>query len=308
MLGYATIAVLLVVAAAPALGAVDPPSARLEMDQIVVQAEADMQTVLNQFTNEAIAAETIEQLNAAHDRADRRIATIRSAAVTEIDTLLTQFPDDISADAAAARNKITAAARDAYDEIDYITSLVAPSITPTTTIPPTTTSTTTTMTTAPPTTTTTTTIPSTTTTAPPTTTIPSTTTTTTLAAALDIDPTPPPQSDTPLGIDAEIAYTITPPPQLNLQDDPEQTRTTLRPETSMITSALIENMSVVMPPSVATAVLSLPIVIEILLGTLFSSARSLVLPTAMLIIAAAVLMWREVRLRNRTGAAVQPPM
>lgn len=82
----------------------------------------------------------------------------------------------------------------------------------------------------------------------------------------------------------------------------------LQPNEGMVTAAFVEGMSVVVPPSVATAVLSLPIVIEILIGTIFTSVRSLFVPMALLLIAVGVLVWREMRLPWRGRSAVHPPM
>jgi len=71
----------------------------------------------------------------------------------------------------------------------------------------------------------------------------------------------------------------------------------MRSDSRMMTGTLVEGMSVVLPPAVATAVLSLPIVIEIVIGTLFDSAQSLFVPVLILIGAALIIIWRESRSR-----------
>lgn len=71
----------------------------------------------------------------------------------------------------------------------------------------------------------------------------------------------------------------------------------MRADSRMMTGMLVEGMSVVLPPAVATAVLSLPIVIEIIVGTLFDSAQALFVPVLILITAALIIIWRESRSR-----------
>jgi hypothetical protein len=327
MLGYATFVVLLAGVAAPALGADTVASTRIEIDAAVVQAEANMQSVLNQFTSDAISATSLEELFAARDRANSDIAGIRDRAIATVDALVALYPDDLTADGASARSRIDSAASDAYVEIDDITAQVAPSLPPTstttttttttTTVAPTTTTTTlaptttTTTTTTVPRTTTTTTEPTTTTTTiardTTTTTVTSTTTTTTIAAVVAPPSTPP--TDTSAAIDESVVYAIAPPPRFTgTLEAPTSVSEMLQPESGMVTAAFIEGMSVVVPPSVATAVLSLPIVLEILIGTIFTSVRSLVVPMAFLLVAVGILVWREMKLPGRGRSAVQPPM
>jgi len=307
------LAVLLVSVALPAFGADDAPGTRIEITQVAVQAEADMQTTLNRFTYEAIQAATLEDLAAASNRAHIDITIVRDTAFTEVDALLSLFPDELASDAADARRRIDAAAGAAYAEIDDITGQVAPSLSPapttTTTVPPTTTTVapTSTTTTAPPTTTTTTMAAPSTTTATTTSATTLATTTTTPATATPPMGSPPPKP--PPSIDDAVVYALTPPPQLDVPADGSPSGVgTLRSETGLVTGTFLTTMSVVMPPSVATAVLSVPIVIEILIGTVFSSVRALVVPILVLIVVGGALVWREAGLLVRRRGASQPPM
>jgi len=110
-------------------------------------------------------------------------------------------------------------------------------------------------------------------------------------------------------IDEDVVYALAPPPRfVSTVEEPMSVSEMLQPEAGMVTAAFIEGMSVVVPPSVATAVLSLPIVLEILIGTIFTSVRSLVVPMALLLIGVGVLVWREMRIPGRARSAVQPPM
>jgi len=49
-------------------------------------------------------------------------------------------------------------------------------------------------------------------------------------------------------------------------------------------------------------------VLEILIGTVFSSVRSLVVPMLVLLIVGGTLVWREARLSGRGRSAPHPPM
>ncbi|VAW03403.1 hypothetical protein MNBD_ACTINO01-685 [hydrothermal vent metagenome] len=307
MLGQMILAVLLVGVALPAFGADDAPGTRIEITQVAVQAEADMQTVLNRFTYEAIQASTLEELETVRDRAHSDIAVIRDTAFGDVDALLSLFPDELTSDAADARQRIDSAARSAHDEIDDLTGQVAPSLPP-----------------APTTTTTTTTVPRTTTTTDPTpttTTVPRTTTTTdptptttnvavtTTTTTMTAPPTSPAPPDPPPDIGEAVVYALTPPPQLETPTDELPSVTAaLRSESGLVTGAFVATMSVVMPPSVATAVMSVPIVIEILIGTVFSSVRALVVPILVLIVVGGALAWREAGLSVHRRGAPQPPM
>ncbi len=292
MFGQMILAALLVGVALPALGADTAPGTSIEITQVSVQAEADMQTILNRFTYEAIQATTPEELTAAHDMADNDITTIRNTAVADVDALLSLFPDELVDDASAARSRIDTSARSAHAEIDDITGQIAPALHP----PPTTTTTSTTVPTA-----TTTTLPASTTT---TTTVPPTTTT--IAAA--VPPTGPKSSDPTLDID-EVVLALTPPPQLEPStNESMSTLEGLRPETSLVTGAFVTTMSVVLPPSVATAVLSVPIVIEILIGTVFTSVQALVVPVLVLLVVGSAIVWRDAGFPIRRRSISQPPM
>ncbi|MCL1598535.1 MAG: hypothetical protein M3094_05085 [Actinomycetia bacterium] len=310
------LAVLIVGVALPALGADTAAGTSIEITQVAVQAEADMQTVLNRFTYEAIQASTLEELAAARDRAHSDITIIRDTAFGDVDALLSLFPDELASDAADARRRIDSAARSARDEIDDLTGQIAPSLPPaptatttTTTVPRTTTTTAPTPTTTTTTVAATTTVPRTTTTTAPT----PTTTTTTVAATTTTVMTAPPTSaappDPPPDIGEVVVYTLTPPPQLETPTDELPPVTgALRSESGLVTGAFVATMSVVMPPSVATAVMSVPIVIEILIGTVFSSVRALVVPILVLIVVGGALVWREAGLPVRRRGASQPPM
>ncbi len=295
MLGQMILAVLLVGVALPAFGADDAPGTRIEITQVAVQAEADMQTTLNRFTYEAIQTATLEGLAAVSNRAHIDIAIIRDTAFVEVDALLSLFPDELTSDAADARRRIDAAAGAGHAEIDDITGQVAPSLNPA------------------PTTTTTTTVaptPTTTTVPPPTTTMTAaTTSTTTTTPAMAAPPTASPPPEPPPSIDDAVVYALTPPPQLDAPADESPSGVgTLQSETGLVTGAFLTTMSVVMPPSVATAVLSVPIVIEILIGTVFSSVRALVVPILVLIVVGGALVWREAGLSVHRRGTSQPPM
>ncbi len=293
ILGQMILAVLLVGVAMPAFGADDAPGTSIEITQVVVQAEADMQTILNRFTYDAIQTATLEELAAVSNRAHTDITIIRDTAFTEVDALLSLFPDELVSDAADARRRIDSAANSAHGEIDDITGQVAPSLLPaptTTTVPPTTTTIS----------------PTTTTVAPTTTTTTVAVTTTTVVAATPTSPAPP---DSPPGIDESITYALAPPPQLEpSMDESPSLAGTLRSESGLVTGAFVTTMSVVMPPSVATAVLSVPIVIEILIGTVFSSIRALVVPILVLIVVGGAMVWSEAGFSVRRGPTPQPPM
>ncbi len=279
-LGYATVTLLLLGIAAPVMGAVDAPSARIEMNQIVVQAEADMDMVLNRFTAEAIAASTQEELEAVRRRAVDDVVTIRDRALAAVDALLAEFPDELAADAAAARRRINDAAIAAIAEINSISSDIAGSL------PPSTTTTTTTSTT--------------------TTTTPSAGATTTTTVVSVGPPHSPPPGPAPTIDDPAAGYAMSPPPPLDPGDVPATAPSGT--ERSMATSALVGGMSVVVPPAVATAVLSLPIVLEVLIGTVLSSVGDLLVPTAILLAAAGFLARRELKYVARGRPGAQPPM
>jgi hypothetical protein len=72
-----------------------------------------------------------------------------------------------------------------------------------------------------------------------------------------------------------------------------------------LTGTLTNGLSVVLPPTVATAVLSPLIVFEVLLGTLVSSARSLVLPSLLLLISWVLLMPRRRRHSSEDQAGTE---
>ncbi len=317
---YSTLVVVFVGLALPAQAGGNLSSLHVNMNDVVQEAQAEMQTVLNQFTIEATQVTTLPELLALQTEANSEINIIRDAAFVDLDSYLSAYPTELASHVLAAKSQINTSAAAAHDEITTTTDQIAPTLAPvttTTTVPPTTTTTTTatTTTTVPRTTTTTTaprtktsgpttttTITATTTTTDPrtttTTTVPTTTTTTTTVAAAFL-PTPPTGSDALP--DAEVDYALTPPPVFETASTSSRSISdTIRSESGMVTAAIVDGMSVVLPPSVAAAVLSLPIVIEIIIGTLFTSMQSLILPILVLLAAVAVLVWWESRSGDRT--------
>jgi len=287
---YATLVVLFAAVTVPAFGTEDLSMFENKVDQTVQQAQAAMQQVLNQFTNDAINATSQDELASLQTRAHADIHAIHTAAIAKLDIYLAAYPDELADQVSEAKDDLAESDAEAHAEVDSVTALIGPTLPPattttTTTVPPTTTTSTTT-TTVPPTTTSTTTrttvtsttsttVPPTTTTTTPaatTTTQPTSTTTTTVDAAPPVPP-PPGSSQAPAvrPIDAMPASAVFDTPTKRAFSFSEATRSDSR----MMTGTLVNSMSVVLPPSVATAVLSLPIVIEIIVGTLFDSAQSL---------------------------------
>jgi len=274
-LAYTTLVLLVVAVAVPAFGATQDVSLlQEEIDQIVKQAEADMQNVLNRFTVDALEATTVQELDDLRSQADLDIDRIRDAAIAELESYLVDHPE-LEDDVRAAQARIGESAVAAHDEIAYITDQIAPTLPDDTTTTSTTSRTTTTSTTG-----------------TTTTTAPETTTTTTFVPA--VVPTPPAGTDEKPDTDTD--YPLTPPPVFDTASGSSMSISeAMRSEVATVTGALLDGMSVIMPPSVATAVLSLPIAIEIIIGTLFDSVQSLVLPILLLLAAAGILMWRDTR-------------
>ena len=306
---YAILVVLFAAVTVPVSAAESIESIQAKIAQTVERAEADMQSVLNRFTVDAIDATSQGELASLRSRAHNDITSIHNTAINRLDGFLTVYPEEVAGEVAQAQNRVASAASGAHGEIDAIAQQIAPTlppdVEPTTTVPATTTTATTTTTIAP----TTTTVPRTTTTTAATTTTTTTTdgstttttsapTTTTTPAASVTPPPPygtdqPPTGGTPDAMPATAVFDDSSRSSLSFAE-------AMRADSAMMTGSLVEGMSVVLPPSVATAVLSLPIVIEIILGTLFDSAQSLFVPVLILVAAGLILFWRE----NRSRAVV----
>lgn len=314
MLVYASLLVLFAAVTVPALGSEDLAWYEAKIAATVSQTEASMQQVLNQFTTDAINASSQAELSSLQAAAHADIDAIYSSAINKLKSYLAVYPDELAAQVDLAKARLAQSEAAAHAEINTTASQIKPTLPPvtttTTTMPPTTTTTTTkgvtttttknvTTTTTPPRTTTTssTTLPptTTTTTVPPTTTTGAdSSTTTTVAAAAP--PPPPPGTDqrTPSSTIDSM------PPSANFDRAAGRTLSfteAMRTDSRMMTGTLVQGMSVVLPPAVATAVLSLPIVIEIVLGTLFDSVQSLVVPMLILVAATTIIIWRESRSR-----------
>lgn len=313
---YASLLVLFAAVTVPALGSEDLPWYEAKISSTVSQAEASMQQVLNQFTTDAINASSQAELSSLQAAAHADIDAIYSSAINKLNGYLAAYPDELAAQVDLAKARLAQSESAAHAEIDTTASQIKPTLPPvtttTTTMPPTTTTTTTkgVTTTTTKNVTTTTTTPRTTTTSS--TTLPPTTTSTTV----------PPTTTTTTGADSSTTTTVAaaappPPPPGTDQRTPSSTIDSMPPsanfdraagralsfteamrtDSRMMTGTLVQGMSVVLPPAVATAVLSLPIVIEIVLGTLFDSVQSLVVPMLILVAAATIIIWRESRSR-----------
>lgn len=305
MLVYATLVVLFAAVTVPALGAEDLSSFETKISQTVNQAEAGMQQVLNRFTMDAINATSQNELKSLQTAAHSDINAIYEAAIAELNIYLAAYPDELDAQVDQAKARLVQSDAAAHDEINTTAAQISPTLPPsttTTTVPPSTTTTTATVTTTTtsttePTISSTTTVPRTTTTTIPPTTTTTTTDSATTTTAVAVAPLPPPP-----GADEEPAAgsNDTMPPSAVFDTTSERAYSfseAMRSDSRMMTGTLVEGMSVVLPPAVATAVLSLPIVIEIVVGTLFDSAQSLFVPVLILIGAALIIIWRESKSR-----------
>jgi hypothetical protein len=74
-----------------------------------------------------------------------------------------------------------------------------------------------------------------------------------------------------------------------------------RKEMGMVSAMVSSGASVVLPPGLARIAVAPILLIEILIGTLFESARELIIPVVMLAMAVAIFVWRETR---RTGVRI----
>lgn len=68
-----------------------------------------------------------------------------------------------------------------------------------------------------------------------------------------------------------------------------------RKEMGMVSAMVSSGASVVLPPGLARIAVAPILLVEILIGTLFESARELIVPVIMLVMAAAIFFWREMR-------------
>jgi hypothetical protein len=316
--GYLVAALAISAIAVPALADVDLNAIRAEIWQVVDTAWGRNQQVLDQFAADAVAATNKTQLDSARGRAQTSLDNIWYDAVDTLDAKLALSPDELAADVAAAKGKLTTDHDAAHAEVDdlYATvleSLPPPTTTTTTKVPPTTTTTST----VPRPTTTTSTVPRTTTTVPESTTTTTTvgdTTTTTVGSGV----APPGGEAGPGGgreataIDSVMSETdpatATPmvfaAPSSDQKAHNDDAIAEKRKEMGMVSAMVSSGASVVLPPGVARIAVAPILLVEILIGTLFESMRELLAPVMMLVMAVAVFVWRETR---RNGGRARSP-
>jgi hypothetical protein len=299
---------------------------------IVTQADAANQSILNEFTAAALAATTVEELKAAKSLADSRLDDVWWSAKGALDDIADDHPefedevDEAVAVLTADHNAAHAQVVTIYGVV--LDSLTGGTVTTTTTQPPSSTTTTqppsTTTTTQPPSTTTTTRPTATTTTQPSTTTTttsattrptvttttqPSTTTTTrpsttttTVASGVVPPPSEPPPSTsaTPTGGE-DGGGTLSAPPGLGTGGaddgaDPE-------PATGrrgIVSEAITIGVSQVFPPAIAQFTAAPFVVVELLVFTMIDTVRTMLIPFLAITLVMLLFLWSE----NRRGPGI----
>jgi hypothetical protein len=320
----ATVVVAIVFASAPAnAGPLE------DIWNIVNQAQAANETILNQFSVNALGSSTIEELDNARAQAYSSLDSIWFTSVASLNTIANENPE-YADDVSEAKAELRADHDGAHAEVGFLYRIVLDTLlsaTTTTTVPPPTT------TTVPPTTTTTvaatstTTSTSTSTTSPDattttfisetTTTVPETTTTTTIAVtttttvpAAVIPPggpgVPPPTSDDPIVDDPTAVMTA--PPVWNTDTTAIDAGTAAleeaaRLERGKMSGMVSDSVSKVLPPALAQFTVAPFIVFELLFTTLFESVRALFLPFLLITLVMAAFVWTENR-RSRASLSV----
>lgn len=305
-------------AGAPAHGAMDHP------DDWVVWADNQNQIVLNDFTNAAVSACTMAELNDDRATADSQLEAVWSYADQKIAFLVFEDPG-LAAAADLALEDLEEDHNDAHDEVAATYALVADAMVPcATTTTTTTTPGTTTTTTSSPTTTssTSTTVPrsttsSTTSTSTTTTTTmePTTTTTTRPLAAVFVDEPPGDRGGTAVGSDVPVST----PPGATATDpviDMDDAMTSAlvfdadgiaindgmgssvaegMAHTGMISGMFTAGASVLLPPGLVQKAVGPIIAMEFLVRTLIESLGTMIVPLTVFLMAAGFVIWRESR-------------
>jgi hypothetical protein len=292
-------------AGAPAHGDSD------ELDYWVQWADNQNQVILNEFTNAALSACTMEDLNYARATADAKLDVVWNRANSEIDQIVS---DNLSLEALAAeaRAQLLIDHDEAHDEVATTYGIVAATMSP---CPTTTTSTTApgTTTTAPPTsTTTTTTTAPTTTTSTTTTTEPTTTTTTRPPAAVFVGEPPAEQGGTAMrpddgstrramadpvigGDDAMTSALVFDADGAVMNDGLGDSVAEGMAHTGMVSGMFTAGASVVLPPGLVQKAVGPIIAMEFLVRTLIDSLGTMIVPLTVFLMAAGIVVWRESR-------------
>lgn len=299
--------------------------------RVVSVAKNDNQQVLNSFAVNAVQAADVNTLASLRQSADQSLENTYYNAEAQIKALV-EANQDLVLDGEAALNQLLSDHNEAHAEVADIYATVhdalsGTSTTTTTTAPPTTTTTTTSV---PETTTTT--APKSTTTVPPTTTttsVPETTTTstvleTTTTVALESDstttttlveedeadsaegekataigsndPEGPTGSESALTTGADdMAAHIDAMGEGQLWGAPPAVSPSAMADNAMppMTAAVSHAASVLLPPTVVTIAVAPLLVLEVLVRTIFDSARSLALPALLLTAVAGWFVWKE---------------
>jgi hypothetical protein len=301
----------------------DVDSARSAIWATVQGADAQNQQLLNQFTADALAATSMDELHGARDTAHWKLDVVWYGAVDDIEAIRSLYPDDLGDDADAALAVLVRDHDGAHAEVEQLYRTIADALgtttTTTTTKPPSVSTTTTTTTTKPPsvsTTTTTrpsTTSTSTTTTRPPTSTTSTTTSTTTTVPSEVVGTT---TTTRPTTTTTEAGGGVPPGGGSDtpaISDDPALDRETVlatgtggdepaesavgdvRAERTPATHMLMHTASVVLPPGLVEFAMSPFMAIEFLAWTLVEAIGSMLLPFLVLMAAVAWTAWREIR-------------
>ena len=111
---------------APATGAtMDVDSARSAIWAVVQQADAKNQQILNQFTTDALSSTSMEELDAARDKAHWRLDDLWYSSVDQIESLAALYPDELGGDADSALGTLTRDHDRAHAEVQRIYATIA---------------------------------------------------------------------------------------------------------------------------------------------------------------------------------------
>ena len=292
-----------------------------ELDYWVQWADNQNQVILNEFTNAALSACTMAELESARATADRGLDEVWNYANQKISFLVLEHPE-LEPDAAEARAALTADHDDAHAEVANTYAAKAAAIEGSCGTTTTTTSTTTTTTTTTTPTTTTTTTSSTTTTVPrstttssttSTTTEPTTTTTTRPPAAVFVGEPPGEEGGTAIGPDEPVSTrpAMTDPVMgvddamtsalvfdangIVANDGMGDTVAEGMAHTGMISGMVTAGASVLLPPGLVQKAVGPIIAMEFLVGTLIDSLGTMIVPLTVFLMAAGIVVWRESR-------------
>ncbi|HSJ72271.1 MAG TPA: hypothetical protein VLA29_11575 [Acidimicrobiia bacterium] len=300
-------------AGAPAHGDSD------ELDYWVQWADNQNQVILNEFTNAALSACTMAELNSARATADSKLDVVWNTANSQINLLEAADPE-LALDAAGARAELQSDHDEAHAEVAATytakSAAMGSCATTTTTTPPGTTTTTSAPTTTSSTTTTvprSTTTSSTTTTSTTTTTEPPTTTTTTQPAAVFVGEPPAEQGGTAIRPD-EAASGRPAMADPVIGDDDAMTSALVfdadgaimndgmgdsvaegMAHTGTVSAMFTAGASVVLPPGLVQKAVGPIIAMEFLVRTLIASLGTMIVPLTVFLMAAGIVVWRESR-------------